>query len=263
VNLTEARARSQLVADDFKVKVDRRTNDTVQSGLVFDQNPDEGTRLKKGSTVTIVVSTGVAPTPVPNVVGQDVQSAHDELARSGFTNVRDTPRTDETQPKGRVLEQDPKANDKAAKDALITLVVSSGREQATVPDVTGRDLGSAANLLGQRGFQTTTRDQASDTVDSGKVIGTEPGAGTQADKGSLVTIVVSTGPAPVEVPDVIGRTEAQARSTLEAAGFNVDAVPQDVTDSGDVGNVLDQDPKGNATADKGSTVVITVGRAAK
>jgi serine/threonine-protein kinase len=196
---------------------------------------------------------------VPDVVGQDEAAARAALGRAGFTNVTVTRRADNTAPVGRVLDQTPNGNADAAKDAPVTIVVSSGREQALVPDVRGRDAADAANLLGQRGFQSTTRNQASDTVAVGKVITTDPPAGQQADRNSLVTIFVSTGPDTATVPDVTGETQAQATADLQRAGFGIDVKQEPAQKDKDVGKVTSQDPAPNAKATKGSTVTITVG----
>jgi len=259
VNLTEDQARTRLEAKGFKVKVEHKANDTVESGKVFDQTPDADVKADKGSEVTIVVSSGAAPLTVPNVVGQDEAAAVAALGRAGFTNVTVTRRADNDVQAGRVLEQTPKANDQAAKDAPVTIVVSSGRERKTVPDVRGRDLADAANLLGQQGFQTTTRNQASDTVGEGKVITTDPAPGQQADARSTVTIFVSTGPDTATVPDVTGESQAQATADLQNAGFGVDVKQEPAQRDKDIGKVISQNPAPNAKVTKGSTVTITVG----
>jgi len=259
VNLTEDQARTRLEAKGFKVKVEHKANDTVESGKVFDQTPDADVKADKGSEVTIVVSSGAAPLTVPNVVGQDEAAAVAALGRAGFTNVTVTRRADNDVQAGRVLEQTPKANDQAAKDAPVTIVVSSGRERKTVPDVRGRDLADAANLLGQQGFQTTTRNQASDTVGEGKVIATDPAPGQQADARSTVTIFVSTGPDTATVPDVTGESQAQATADLQNAGFGVDVKQEPAQRDKDIGKVISQNPAPNAKVTKGSTVTITVG----
>jgi serine/threonine-protein kinase len=216
-------------------------------------------KADKGSTVTIFVSSGAAPLKVPDVVGQDEGQARGALERAGFTNVTVTRRPDNTAPVGRVLDQNPTGNADATKDAPVTLIVSSGRDQGTVPDVRGRDLAEAANLLGQNGFQSTTRNQASDTVATGKVITTDPPAGQRADRNSLVTIFVSTGPDTVPVPKVKGETQAQATADLQGAGFGVDVKSQPAQNDTEVGKVISQDPAPNTKAAKGSTVTITVG----
>jgi serine/threonine-protein kinase len=257
--LTEDQARARLEGKGFKVKVQRAANDTVASGVVYDQAPAADVKADKGSTVTIFVSSGAAPLKVPDVVGQDEGQARGALERAGFTNVTVTRRPDNTAPVGRVLDQNPTGNADATKDAPVTLIVSSGRDQGTVPDVRGRDLAEAANLLGQNGFQSTTRNQASDTVATGKVITTDPPAGQRADRNSLVTIFVSTGPDTVPVPKVKGETQAQATADLQGAGFGVDVKSQPAQNDTEVGKVISQDPAPNTKAAKGSTVTITVG----
>ena len=259
IDLTEDQARSRLEDAGFTVKAEQAANDTVEAGKVFEQDPAADVKAEKGSSVTIRVSSGAAPLRVPDVVGQDEAAARATLERAGFTNVTVTNRPDDEAPAGRVLEQTPKADDEAAKDAPVTLIVSAGREKVAVPDVRGRDLADAANLLGQRGFQTTTRNQPSDTVAEGQVITTDPAANAQADRNSLVTIIVSSGPETATVPDVEGQTRDEAVAQLQAAGFGVDERTDQVQNDNDVGRVINQDPGPNATASKGSTVTITVG----
>jgi serine/threonine-protein kinase len=260
VNLNERAARARLTAEGFKPVTRRAANDTFAVGTVFNQDPEAGVRAKEGSDVTIFVSTGAAPAKVPDVVGEDEQAARDELTRAGF-KVATRPQSDNSSPAGEVLDQDPNANEEAPRGSTVTITVSTGREQATIPDVAGRTVAEAANLLGQRGFQTTTRDEASDTVDAGRVIGTDPPANQRADQGSLVTIRVSTGPSTATVPDVVGDTESRASSRLDNAGFDVAVQNEVVTDEGDVGRVIDQSPSGDSEAPTGSTVTITVGTA--
>src|SRR5205085_1554367 len=92
-----------------------------------------------------------------------------------------------------------------------------------VPNVVGKDENDAADILhnddGQ--FKVKTTHAASSTVDQGKVISQDPAAGSDAAKGDTVTIVVSTGPEQVQVPNVVGKTESQARTALINAGFQV------------------------------------------
>ncbi|HKN50061.1 MAG TPA: PASTA domain-containing protein, partial [Actinomycetota bacterium] len=164
-----------------------------------------------------------------------------------------------TAPAGRVLDQDPKGNAEAAKDTPVTLIVSSGRDKVAVPDVRGRDLADAANLLGQSGFPSTTRNQASDTVAAGKVITTDPPAGQRVDRNSLVTIVVSTGSETAAVPNVVGESQAQATADLQRAGFGVDVKSKPAQNDSEIGNVVKQDPAPDTKATRGSTVTITVG----
>jgi serine/threonine-protein kinase len=143
--------------------------------------------------------------------------------------------------------------------------VSSGKEQVPVPNVVDKDRVEAANELGNAGFRVTSQQEESETVDEGKVIRTSPAAGARLERGSTVTMVVSSGPPKPEqvtVPDVIGRTQAQATSMLQAAGLKVTVEEQLVADDADDGRVIDQDPNADEKVDEGSTVTITVGQTA-
>jgi serine/threonine-protein kinase len=126
--------------------------------------------------------------------------------------------------------------------------------------VSGRSVAEASNILGQAGFTVTQRDESSDTVDAGRVIGTDPAAGTTQPKGTTITLLVSSGPEQVTVPDVEGMSEAQATSELEDAGFVVDSSTVTVSDPLEDGLVQTQNPAGGQQATKGSTVNITVGK---
>jgi serine/threonine-protein kinase len=164
---------------------------------------------------------------------------------------------------GKVFDQNPAADQSIPKGSDVEIIVSSGAEKATVPDVRNKDADVAANELGQAGLKSTQQKETSDSVDEGKVIRTQPSQGTRVDRGSTVTMVVSSGPPTpqqVTVPDVIGRTQAQATSALQSAGFKVKVEQQAVLDDADDGRVLDQSPNGGTQADEGSTVTITVGK---
>src|SRR5205823_12436908 len=92
-------------------------------------------------------------------------------------------------PQGTVIDQNPRAGTQVAKNSTVTLTVSSGTGQATVPNVVGQDAATAGNTLGQAGFKVSTKTQASDTVQAGTVISTSPSAGAKANKGSTVTMI--------------------------------------------------------------------------
>ena len=258
VGLSEDDARQQLENARFTVKVDRRANDTAPEGEVFDQDPDAGVRIDEGSSVTIAVSSGAAPIEVPDVVGLNESDATSSLSNSGLVaNVVREPNEDV--PEGEVFNQDPAAGDEIPRGDTVTIAVSSGPPEVEVPDVTGRPENEALGILQDAGFRISRDTEASSEIEEGHIIRTEPGAHELARKGSTVVMVVSTGAETVDVPDVVGDTEQQARSQLEAAGFTVQVARQATTDENEDGIVLDQDPAGGEQAKEGSAVQITVG----
>jgi serine/threonine-protein kinase len=213
-----AEAQSTLEDLGFKVEASTEANEDQAEGNVFDQSPARGEKVDEGSTVRLKVSAGAEAIPVPNVIGSQIDDARRLLSGQGFT-VREEPIPDETVPVGEVVDQTPGPNQDAKRGSEVVLQVSSGPEARPVPDVAGRTLSEASNLLGQNGFSAVQASEASSTVPDGRVIRTEPPAGTPQPKGAAVTVVVSTGPAKSEVPDVVGLTENGARTALEGRGF--------------------------------------------
>ena len=261
LNKPVADAQTALTDAGFKVKVEQRENEQVPEGTVFDQDPGPGQKVDKGSDVTIVVSSAGAPIEVPNLVGEKDSDADAQLQAIGLT--ADFERVDDPNVEaGTVTEQDPAAGETLPKGSAVKLKVSNGPGQAEVPDVKGKDPTAAANELGRAGFETTLAEEPSDDVDEGKVTRTDPPAGTELDKGETVTIYVSSGKSTAIVPNVVGKTEADAVSALQAAGFRVVRISQTVALEANDGKVIDQSPSGGSEAEKGSTVTITVGRSA-
>ncbi len=254
-----AEATASLEALGFVVETTSEANDDQDEGNVFDQDPARGERVDEGSTVTLKVSAGAEAIPVPDVRGSQIDDARRLLAGQGFTVIEE-PIPDEKAPVGEVVDQNPGPSEAAPRGSEVTLQVSSGPEDRPVPDVSGRTLAEASNLLGQNGFAVTQTTEASSTVPKDRVIRTDPPAGTPQPKGAEITVVVSSGPNTVTVPTVVGLSEANAIKTLQDKGFVVDVKERETVDPAQDGRVISQDPAGNSTADEGSTVMIVVGR---
>ena len=138
--------------------------------------------------------------------------------------------------------------------------MSRGVAQVTVPNVLNFTESDATQALQSAGFDVATDRAASSKVPDGNVISQTPAANKQVDKGSQVTIVISTGPPPVPVPDVTGQTDTDATNALQDKGFNVRSQDVPVTDPTQDGIVQSTDPPAGQEAADGSTVTITVGR---
>ena len=115
----QASAEAELKASGFKVSVTEAPSDTVEEGLVSQQTPDPGTEASKGSTVGIVISTGPDSSTVPDVIGQDEETATDTLEEQGFkVKVTDQDTSDPAQD-GIVLDQNPSPGVKAEPGSTV------------------------------------------------------------------------------------------------------------------------------------------------
>ncbi|MGF0114952.1 PASTA domain-containing protein [Promicromonospora sp. Marseille-Q5078] len=197
-----------------------------------------------------------AKVTVPDVTGRDLASATKKLQGLGLkvsTTVQDS-----TKPKDQVLRTTG-AGTKVAQGSTVALVVSSGppeQVEVEVPDVVGTDEGAAQQVVKDAGLDPEVVEQASSEVPAGVVLATDPGAGTSVEAGSAVTLVVSSGPEQVEVPDVGDDLEA-AQQILADSGLDW-TVSEETSDEVPAGVVLATDPGAGTSLAAGSTVTIFV-----
>jgi serine/threonine-protein kinase len=257
VGQSESDARLLIDHDGLKADVTTEENDTVAANQVFRQDPTPGTKIDKGSTVKLWVSAGKGQVKVPDVTGETLDDAQSRLSDAGF-EYRVIQETSDSVDAGKVTRTDPAGNSMADKGAIVKLYISSGKEQVVIPDVTGQDQVEASNTLGSKGLTVERVLQASDTVDSGKVIGTNPAAGQSVPKGAKIQLIVSSGKDQVTVPDLYGRTQSDAMSALQNAGLTGTVTSVFSCDASNSGKVIAQSPSAGSRVDKGSNVNMSV-----
>ncbi len=198
---------------------------------------------------------------VPGVTGESEQAAAATLRGVGLDPVA-SQQSSTTVANGLVISQSPSAGSSVSKGSRVDIVVSGGPGNVAVADVSGLKAAEATSKLSQAGFKPTTRSEPSSSVASGLVIGTNPPAGTLTQVGSPVTVIVSSGPAPVKVPDVTGQLLAAAEATLTNAGLTIGTITQK-TSTEPAGTVLSQSPATGSSVHAGDTINLTVAQASK
>ena len=237
---------------------------TVDTNVVWKQVPLPGEEIKEGETVTIVYNPSNAPMAVPNLTGMTIDQARAALLNLGLTIGVVTPQNDPTAPADTIIASVPKAGEQVLGGATIDLFVSQGSGVVQIPNVQGQTSQAARSVLEGDPFKflITVVEEASATVESGRVTRTSPTIGADTTKGASVTIYVSTGQATVAVPLVSGLTEAQARAKLTSSGFIVKVEYIEVaTGNANDGRVIAQDPNMNVQSTPGSQVLLKVGKA--
>ena len=263
--------KSQVAAQkihDKNLKVSPVTGQSKRPpDIVFAQAPGAGTQVDHGQTVTIHISSGHAA--VPNVTDQPVQQAQTTLTNAGFkTSVT---RHASSRPKDIVIAQTPAAGVTAESGTTVKLVVSSGTKPVVVPQVVGQTQGSAVNALTGVGLKSVLHNVGS-AKPAGTVVAQKPAAGQEVDKGSTVTLNVSTGTASttpttttapanttaasVRVPHATGLAQTAALRQLNTLGLR----PQVVYRKSDqpVNRVLQQSPAAGSSLAHNSAVSLVV-----
>jgi serine/threonine-protein kinase len=196
---------------------------------------------------------------VPDVVGQRSGVAAQTLQNRGFeVNIQRVVNADV--PDDRVVTENPRPGEKADKGSTVTIVVSQGPGQTTVPQVTGLRERVARRALRTAGLKVAVVRSFSADVASGHVVSATPPEGTTVQRGTQVRLTVSRGAQPVTVPDVTGKQVAEARGILEGKGLQVKEKEQ-VSSDKDPGTVLSQSPGSGSSLKPGGTVTLTVAKA--
>lgn len=233
----------------MKVTGSRQSDDPA--GVVLSQSPGPGDFVSKGGAVDVTVSRGPPPIAVPAVAQRSLSDAQAILGQAGFVVSLDH-RYDENIPKGTVISTDPTGGAKAPPESTIKLVVSDGPAPVTIPDVSGQSsYTAAAQVLSGKRLSPTAQPAYSDTVPPGGIVGTSPPAGTSVPRDSQVTVLVSLGPQPVTIPNLVGQPVETASEALSALGL----VPN-VDNFGPGKPVKAISPAPGTTVKKGTTVTL-------
>ncbi|MGA9346334.1 MAG: Stk1 family PASTA domain-containing Ser/Thr kinase [Nocardioidaceae bacterium] len=195
-----------------------------------------------------------AQTQVPNLVGKTLQQAETLLKDANLTVGKETAENSDTVPKNQVLRQSETPGSTIDEGSTVDLVYSAGQQKAIVPDVSGKSLTEATQILEARKFQVIPVEDNQSSERKNQVTRTDPSPGERLPVGSQIKVYYSTGFR--DVPSVVGMDVDAATQTLESAGFKV--VPSDVASDLDKGQVVSQDPNGDTKAAYQSTVVIQV-----
>ena len=197
-------------------------------------------------------------TDVPaGLVGADPEEASAGLEAAGFTAVvADEPQHSLEVPAGRVLTVDP--DDRARRGATVVLTLSAGPRQIEVPPVDGKEEAEATAAVAAADLNPVVVQEHSEEVPAGRVIRTEPAAGTVVDESSDVRVVMSIGRQPIEVPSLVGMSEGDARRTLEDLALQAEVVGSAHHEEIPEGAVISQSVEAGNRLYRGDVIELTI-----
>lgn len=278
VGVREPRARELVREAGLEPEVQRQEGNKP-AGVVMAQRPEAGERLAEGGSVLLTVSRGPARETVPDLIGQQLNEALDDLQKAGFES--DVSQVFAKEQSGVVVKQEPEGGTKLKEGAAVALTVSKGPKPVPVPDVVGMQASEASSTLRDAGFDVNLVPVPSKER-SGTVVAQNPAAGTIPKPGTPVRLNVAqaeappattdgqttsgqttTGqtttqpPAQATVPDVVGLTQAQATKALHDVGLkpSLQFVP---SQQDPVGTVVAQAREPGTTLRSGESVQVNI-----
>ncbi|WP_285250993.1 Stk1 family PASTA domain-containing Ser/Thr kinase [Pseudarthrobacter sp. fls2-241-R2A-168] len=197
---------------------------------------------------------------IPAVANKTVAEAQGLLSKAGFQSTTSDVFDDDV-PSGLVVGTEPPAGSEIRKFQPVSLFVSKGPQLFPLPKLTGSTLEEAKTGLSTAEMALgEVTEQFSETAAAGVVLSQDPAPGTPARHGTPVRLVVSKGPEPIPVPNVVGREEDKAVDAIEAAGLKADVAREEVFDKNiPKGAVVSQQPA-NGTLTRGGTVTLTISK---
>jgi serine/threonine-protein kinase len=198
---------------------------------------------------------------VPSVLGQSYSSAEATLQAAGFRVRRESELPHPTALGGLVIWQDPPPDTRLPPSAVVRLSVSTGPEGSSVPDVVNLGVALARAVVLEAGFRLGGIDSVAALSAPGTVLATRPGLGVVRRPGDSVTLVVSRGPADIQVPALRGLTRDQAAERLAVLGLLVGYVRYDTRPGARAGVVLEQRPGPGVRLPRRGRVDLTLARA--
>ena len=262
-NRTQAEA-SQILLDLGLTPIPNAViNDAVGDDIVYAQDPPATATGHQGDVVTITYNPAKQLQTVPPIQGLSVESATQLLAPLGLQLVIFEVRNDPLVPLNQIITQDPLANEQVRSGSPISVVVSGGTGGNNIPNIEGQVSSAAEQLLKSSpyNFVVTITAEPSTTVEKGRAIRTDPAIGTPLPAGSAISLIVSTGSPTVVVPDVTGKTEAEAQTAINAAGLITEIGYKNVP-AGDAsdGRVVSQSRDAQSAVAPGTKITLVIGK---
>jgi len=256
IGQTFDQATSSLSVDDLTLTATAEEySESVPAGSILATDPVPGDGIRPGGTVEAVVSLGPERYAVPDVRGSTPTEATNAIVTAGLATGGRVEAFDDTVPMGQVARTDPAIGDPVPPDTPIDLVISKGPEPVELPDITGKKQSVATKRLEEAGLQVTATKEFSTSVAEGRVVSMSPKAATVVDSGSTVELVVSKGPPPVEVPNLIDMRRKVAVEELQRLGLKAKIDDGEVTR---LNRVFDQTPSPGEMVPRGTTVTLRI-----
>ncbi|PPJ32390.1 Stk1 family PASTA domain-containing Ser/Thr kinase [Nocardia nova] len=256
-------AQSDLEKLGFDVAIQQKPDGKVASGNVVATQPLGGARVDKGSTVTLQISTGPQQVPVPQLTKLTQQQAEQNLNAAGLLLDPQIQRgASSPEDKDKVIAESPAAGTKIDAGSKVTITLGKGPDQVRVPDVVGQSIDVAEpNLADSAGFKVVIQ-KVSSSRPAGEVLSTDPAGGAMADKGSTITVQVSSDQ--ITMPSLTGLTPSQAVDKLRSVGWTggvgqISQSTQGTFDASNVGRVIDQQPRPGSSVARNATITIVTG----
>ncbi|MGW3493232.1 Stk1 family PASTA domain-containing Ser/Thr kinase [Streptomyces sp. NPDC001020] len=257
VGLSQKAAEKNAENAELKLSISKKPCEEQQKGYVCSQNPQKNTDVKKGATITLVLSTGAPKVTVPDVSGQNADDAKTKLEGDEYQFKVELKSQESTQTPNTVLGMDPPSGKEVEKGSTITLTVAQQPSRVIVPNLAGQSVEGAKAALQAQGLVlgTVTEGESADQPE-GKIFEQSQPAGSEVARDTTINVKTAKAPPQEEkfaMPKVTQMTVADAKQILDQQGLTLKKVqgPKD-----DNATVLGSYPQEGQEVKKGDEVIL-------
>ena len=242
----------------FRV-VTRKESKKYEKGLVIEQSVEAGEKVKKNTTIEVVISSELVgdQITVPSVAGMDEAEAQKKLEAEGLKVGTSEAVYSDQYEEGVVIGTTPAAGSKVSEDTEIVMQVSKGSEKISVPNVVGKSDSDAQSMIKSAKLKVgTVTYEYDDSVAEGKVVSQSVAGGKKVSAGTTIDIVVSRGKKPeekVSVQSFVGRDEEELLDWAYANGLNASKQSEEYSNNYPEGMIISMTPS-SGNVSKGSTI---------
>lgn len=230
-------------------------SETVPAGVITQTDPEPNAGIDPDGTIKATVSLGPERYLVPDVRGKSPEVATAEITAANLTVGGRSEAFDDEVTAGLVAKTTPKIGAELKPESRVDLVISKGPKPVKVPNLVGAKIKAAAADLKNLGLEVKRNSQFSESVNKNSIISITPKPGTVVNSGSQVDVLVSKGPPPVTVPNLVDMPRKKAIATLQKIGLKANVQVGEVAP---LNRVISQTPAAGTDIPKGSTVTIRI-----
>ena len=247
ISLTEA--REKIDKQGWQIQIEGEIyHPKVPEGIIISQRPAVGVKLPRGSNIFVSISMGKPKVEVPQLSGLTISKAKVLLEERKLGWIVQDSVYSEAVPKDVVVSQDPKAGEYVSPGRKIFITISLGSEKMEVPDLTGMEKDKADDAASKRSLTVVIGEkQNSTTYPEGRIISQVPAAGKMVERGSTITVVISSGPEVLTAPALVGKTLGDAMETLDIMKIKLEVTDGTVDKNA---KIIGQDPPADTRMDK-------------
>lgn len=230
-------------------------SESIPLGVIVTTDPEPGSGINPTGVITANVSQGPERYLVPDVVGMTPQAASAAITGANLTLGGRSEAFDNNVPLGEVAKTSPKIGAELKPGERVDLVISKGPKPIEIPTVVGEKIKSANATLSDLGLKVDRSNVFSESVNKNTVMSIKPKAGNTVPSGSTVEVVVSKGPPPVTVPNLVDMPRKKAIAALKKIGLQAKV---EVGAVAPLNRVISQSPAAGTEIPKGSSVTIRI-----